>query len=61
MRLAILANWIVPTVFAKLKALLRKAAERAIGSVWNRIGGILNALKLDECPRYLAHAGYGPL
>jgi transposase len=46
--------------FAKLKALLRKAAERSVDGLWNRIGDILNALKLDECPRYLAHSGYGP-
>jgi transposase len=46
--------------FAKLKALLRKAAERSVDGLWNRIGDILNALKLDECQRYLAHSGYGP-
>ena len=45
--------------FAKLKALLRKAAERTIEGLWGAIGRLLDALPADECWRYLAHAGYG--
>jgi transposase len=48
----------IEQLFAKLKALLRKAAERSIDALWTRIGESLNAFKPDECARYLAHAGY---
>jgi len=44
--------------FAKLKALLRKAAERTVEGLWAAIGRFLAALPADECSRYLAHAGY---
>lgn len=46
--------------FAKLKAHLRKAAERSVDALWARIGEILRSLKPDECAHYLAHAGYRP-
>jgi transposase len=46
--------------FAKLKAHLRKAAERSVDALWARIGEIIRSLKPDECANYLAHAGYRP-
>ena len=46
--------------FAKLKTLLRKADERFVDAVWNRIGSLLDQFSSDECARYVAHAGYGP-
>lgn len=46
--------------FAKLKANLRKAAERSVDALWARIGEILGSIKPDECAHYLAHAGYRP-
>jgi hypothetical protein len=46
----------IEQLFAKLKALLRKAAERSVDALWVRIGDILTAFKPDECTRYLAHA-----
>ena len=35
--------------FLKLKALLKKAAERSIDDLWNRIGGILDTTTKLEC------------
>lgn len=44
--------------FSKLKSRLRKAAERSIDALWDRIGEIVKNLKPGECARYLAHDGY---
>jgi transposase len=44
--------------FAKLKALLRKAAERSIEALWTRIGKLLDAFSPQECANYLRHDGY---
>jgi transposase len=44
--------------FAKLKALLRKAAERSVEALWTEIGNILNTVTPDECNNYLRSAGY---
>ena len=46
--------------FAKLKALLRKAAERSIEALWDRIGQLLDHFSPEECANYLRHAGYAP-
>jgi transposase len=48
----------IEQVFAKLKALLRKAAERSIPDLWNRIGVLLDHFQPDECRNYINHAGY---
>ncbi len=48
----------IELLFAKLKALLRKAAEREIEALWTRIGKLLDAFTTDECAAYLRHAGY---
>jgi transposase len=49
----------IQQVFAKFKALLRKAAERTVEALWNRIGQVLDAFTPGECANYLANAGYG--
>ena len=49
----------IEMVFAKLKTLLRKADERSIHAVWNRIGQLLGRFTPSECANYLRHAGYG--
>jgi transposase len=49
----------IETMFAKLKALLRKAAERTISALWDRIGIVLDRFAPDECRNYFRHAGYG--
>ena len=46
--------------FSKLKALLRKAAERTVESLWTAIGQILQTFNPKECRNYLAAAGYDP-
>lgn len=48
----------IEQVFAKLKHLMRKAAERTIEATGKRIGKLLDCFKPDECQRYLANAGY---
>jgi transposase len=44
--------------FAKLKALLRTAAERTVGAQWDRIGQILEEFTPQECANYLHRDGY---
>jgi transposase len=51
----------IEMLFAKLKALLRAAAERTIASLWDAIGRLLDDFSADECSRYLAHSGYGSI
>jgi transposase len=48
----------IEQVFAKLKALLRKAGERTIETTWRRIGQLLDAFTKAECANYLRNAGY---
>ena len=51
----------IEMLFAKLKALLRQAAERTIPSLWAAIGRLLDDFPAAECSRYLAHAGYASI
>lgn len=44
--------------FAKLKALLRKAAARTIDTLWFVVGEILRTLPPQECRNYFDNAGY---
>jgi transposase len=46
--------------FAKLKALLRKAAERSVEALWHLIGNLIDAFSPQECANYFAAAGYDP-
>lgn len=48
----------IEMAFAKLKALLRKAAERSVDALWQRIGKILDSVTPQECQNYFHHAGY---
>ena len=48
----------IEMVFSKLKALLRKAKERTVGGLWDRIGEVLKEFSGQECQNYLAHQGY---
>ena len=48
----------IEMAFSKLKALLRKAAERTVGALWDRIGILLDAFPPDECANYFEAAGY---
>jgi transposase len=44
--------------FAKLKALLRKAAARTREFLWTTIGKLLSSFTPTECRNYLANSGY---
>ena len=48
----------IEQVFAKLKLLLRKAAERTLEATWQRIGILLDAFTPHECAAYLRNSGY---
>ena len=48
----------IEQAFAKLKALLRKAAERTVDGLWNNIGKLLDLFPPAECANYLANSGY---
>ena len=49
----------IEQVFAKLKHLLRAAAERTTKATWQRIGTLLDRFPPDECAAYLKNSGYG--
>ena len=48
----------IEQVFAKLKALLRKAAARTRDALWDTIGHLLDAFSPSECRNYLENSGY---
>jgi len=48
----------IEMAFAKLKALLRKAAARTIDDLWDTVATILDAFTSEECINYFAAAGY---
>ena len=48
----------IEQVFAKLKALLRKATARTVDDICDAIGQALRAFSPQECANYLANAGY---
>jgi transposase len=48
----------IENAFAKLKALLRKAAERTVDGLWDAIGLLIQTFTQQECANYFAAAGY---
>lgn len=48
----------IEQAFAKLKALLRKAAERTVDGLWSTIGHLLDCFPPTECANYIASCGY---
>jgi transposase len=50
----------IENAFSKLKALLRKAAERTLDGLWATIGQLLDAFTPAECANYFTAAGYEP-
>ena len=48
----------IEQVFAKLKALFRKAEERTVETCWKRIGTLLDRFEPAECANYLVNSGY---
>jgi len=51
----------IEQVFAKLKDLPRKAAERSKETLWRRIGNLLDFFTAQECANYLENAGYASI
>jgi transposase len=48
----------IEQVFAKLKHLMRQAAERSVDATWQRIGDLLDRFTPAECASYLRNCGY---
>lgn len=48
----------IEMAFSKLKSLLRKAGERSVDGLWDRIGDRLDCFTPQECQNYFSHAGY---
>jgi transposase len=48
----------IEKLFAKLKALLRKAAKRTVNALWDHIGLLLDTFSHEECRNYFASSGY---
>jgi transposase len=50
----------IENAFSKLKALLRKAAERTVDALWDTIGALIPVITETECANFFAAAGYEP-
>jgi transposase len=50
----------IENAFAKLKAILRKAAARTIDALWKTIGEAIPKFTPMECANYFTTAGYEP-
>jgi transposase len=50
----------IENAFAKLKAMLRKAAERTVDGLWGAIGALIPTFTPTECANYFTAAGYDP-
>ena len=48
----------IEQVFAKLKAMLRKAQTRTVDALWSSIGELLDRFDSAECEHYIRHCGY---
>jgi transposase len=48
----------IEQLFAKLKALLKKAAQRTVDGLWQEIGMLLDTVSPEECANYFRAAGY---
>jgi hypothetical protein len=50
----------IEMAFAKLKALLRKAAARTYDDLWKAVGTVCDLFTEDECFNYFIAAGHKP-
>ena len=50
----------IENAFARLKALLRRDAERTVDSLWDAIARIIDLFTPHECANYFTAAGYDP-
>ena len=51
----------IEQLFAKLKALPRKAAARTKDALWTAIGHLIDAFEPNECRNYIRNCGYDPV
>jgi transposase len=49
----------IEQAFAKLKAFVRKTAERTVEGLWRRLGEALDEFSPRECENLIRHCGYG--
>lgn len=50
----------IEMAFSKLKALLRKAAERTRNALWNTVGNLIGTFTQSECASFFTATGYEP-
>ena len=50
----------IEMAFSKLKALLRKAAERTVEGLWSATGRLVDTISPTEAANFFAAAGYEP-
>jgi transposase len=50
----------IEMAFSKLKALLRKAAERTVEGLWSAIGRLIDATSPNDAANFFTAAGYDP-
>ena len=50
----------IEKAFSKLKAHLRKAAERTVSGLWDRIGKLIDLVQPNEARNYFNSCGYDP-
>jgi transposase len=48
----------IEKLFAKLKALLRRAGPRTVDALWRQIGTVLDAFSADKCSNYFKSSRY---
>jgi transposase len=48
----------IEMAFAKLKALIRKAAARTYDQLWKAVGQVCDLFKEEECYNFFKAAGY---
>lgn len=51
----------IEKAFSKLKALLRKAAERTVDGLWKAIGKLIDLITPEEANNYFISCGYDPI
>ncbi len=50
----------IEQAYAKLKALLRKAAARTVDDLWDAIAEAIELFTPAECANFFANSGYEP-
>jgi Transposase and inactivated derivatives len=50
----------IEMAFSKLKALLRRAAERTVQGLWDAIGRLIDLITPNESANFFTAAGYEP-